>query len=171
MGDAASPAPESKGAKIRNTLLALGGRVGGVASSVGGTVVSAAGTVATAAKSASSVVVPGRAGLAHADFAHVKSVNQLAREERGRDKDKKYSAADWADAERRADEVLSKLWEGYFEESCDPVAHELQQLTTEAGPDEIDVVVDRLTTGVEVSRQARGKAACVCVCCWCTVTG
>jgi hypothetical protein len=82
------------------------------------------------------------------DFDRIKSLNQIARTQNVRAK--KYSAQEWADAEKRADAVLDSIYHGYTEEGFDPVRYELEQLSTDAGHEEIEATVEKLTTGVEV---------------------
>ena len=128
---------------IGNTVADVGGAAIGAGSSVVGAVGRAGTKVVGVVKDIPSSVLG-----AH-DFDHVNKINELARS-RPVIREHHYTDAEWAEAEKRADAVLDKLFPGYFEEGFDPVKHELEQLTVESGPEEIDLIVDRMTTGVEV---------------------
>jgi len=133
-------------------LKAIGNTIGDAAVNVGGTVVGAGTKVVGVVKD-----IPNSIGH-NSDFDHIKSINQLARQKPVQ-KQHHYTDAEWAEAERRADAVLDKLFPGYFEADFDPVKHELEQLTVEAGPEEIDGIVDKLTLGVEVRLRRRSSAS------------
>lgn len=57
-------------------------------------------------------------------------------------------------AKKRGEEILQQLPPGYFDSSFDALKHELCQLGPDAKQDDIDVVVDRLTSAMEVSSYA-----------------
>lgn len=52
--------------------------------------------------------------------------------------------------QQRADLILALLNDGYFSEGFDPVEYELRQLSTESNQEDVDVVVDKLASAVEV---------------------
>ena len=131
-------------AQFLGKLKAIGNSIGDVAKDVGDTVANAGTKVVGVVKE-----IPNSIGH-NSDFDHIKSINELARQKPVQ-REHHYTDAEWAEAERRADAVLDKLFPGYFEEGFDPVKYELEQLSVEAGPDEIDAIVDKLTLGVEVS--------------------
>ena len=119
---------------------------------IGGKLEQAAGTVAHAAQVAATAVKDNI--IDGGEFDRIRSFQQeLARQGRPQ-KARHYSEAEWEEAERKADEVLSQFYPGYFTQDFDPVEHELEQLTSEAGQEEIDAIVERLTTGVEVGADA-----------------
>ena len=125
-------------------LKAIGNSIGDVAVNVGESVASAGTKVVGVVKDIPNSITH------NSDFDHIKSINELARQKPIL-REHQYTDAEWAEAEKRADVVLDKLYPGYFQEGFDPVKHELEQLTAEAGSEEIDAIVERLTTGVEVS--------------------
>ncbi len=158
-------------------LKAFGNQIENAAGAVGDKVVGAAGSVVGAGTKVVGVVkdLP-NAITFNSDFQHIKSINELARQTPVF-KEHHYSEKEWTDAEARADAVLSKLYPGYFEQDFDPVKYELEQLSTEAAPEEIDAVVEKLTNGVEVRwgsqraftwrnawRAAHGESNCACCC-------
>lgn len=53
-------------------------------------------------------------------------------------------------AKKRGEEILQQLPPSYFESSFDALKHELCQMGPDAKQDDIDVVVDRLTSAMEV---------------------
>lgn len=84
------------------------------------------------------------------DLDKLRSVNEFAKSQNPVVARKKFSEQELDAADKRADAILEKFHSGYFDNDFDPVRHELSQLTDEAGQDEIDQIVDRLATGVEV---------------------
>eukprot|EP00195_Chlamydomonas_chlamydogama_P017399 CAMPEP_0202911778 /NCGR_PEP_ID=MMETSP1392-20130828/55880_1 /ASSEMBLY_ACC=CAM_ASM_000868 /TAXON_ID=225041 /ORGANISM="Chlamydomonas chlamydogama, Strain SAG 11-48b" /LENGTH=239 /DNA_ID=CAMNT_0049602407 /DNA_START=52 /DNA_END=768 /DNA_ORIENTATION=- len=132
---------------------AVGQGIGNVARDIGGTVRDIGGTVANAATNVVVAVKDLPNIIDNSDFEKIKAINQVARQHTVQQK-KKFTDHEWQEAERRADAVLAQFPEGYFESDFDPVKFELEQLSTEAGQEEIDAVVERLTVGVE---KASGK--------------
>ncbi len=122
-----------------NAIRAFGNVVGSVGNTVVGSVGSTVGKTVVAVKE----------NIGGGEFDRIKTLHQLAREH-PIVKSQYISEREWADAESRADEVLAKFYHGYFEAGFDPVKYELERLTPEADPEEIESVVDKLTNGVEV---------------------
>ena len=91
--------------------------------------------------------------LLDSDLERIKSINEFAKSQTAVGGRKQLSEQEMDAADKKADAVLAKCCsDQYFlpPQSFDPVRHELQQLSNEAGQEEIDQVVDRLAVGVEV---------------------
>lgn len=58
----------------------------------------------------------------------------------------------------RSKDVLSALDEGYFSKEFDPLTWELAQLPSSVGQEELDVVVDKLASALEVKDMGLGCA-------------
>lgn len=56
--------------------------------------------------------------------------------------------------------VLAALDENYFTQDFDPLTHELSQLPNSVGQEELDVVVDKLASALEVVRMLGFGASC-----------
>ena len=82
-------------------------------------------------------------------FTCIRALGRLARQTNVK-KGRKYTEQEWEEAEKRADAVLETLPPAYFEQGFDPVKYELEHLSMDAGPEEIEAVVERLTNSVEV---------------------
>ena len=133
MGDARGGVAELK---FLDKLKAIGGKIEGIASDVGT-------TAAYAGKSFVNTVsaMPGSL-IVDSDFERIKNINQLARQHgTGLNTRKKFTDVEWEAAEKRADAVISQIPQGYLEKDFDPVKYELEQLSNEAGQEEIDAIV------------------------------
>ena len=136
MADKGGGAERGVGLRFMDKLKAIGDKLENVTSSVASTVKDAAGNI-----------------MEDSDLARFKSVNavsaQLQRKEQLQAR-KVYSESELSEADRRVDAVITTIHTGHFEPGFDPVKHELEQLSSEAGQVELDALVERLTNGLEV---------------------
>jgi hypothetical protein len=146
MGEQGSSRPDFK---FLSKLKQIGNKLEDVAIGFGSTVADGVKVTASTITALPSAITDQR------DFevlrnVHAASKQQDAAAATGRQHRKTYTQQELDAVEARAEEVIGRLYPGYFEQLFDPVPHELEQLGGEAGADEIDAVVERLTLGVEV---------------------
>jgi hypothetical protein len=116
---------------------------------VGSSVLTVADKVGTGVRDLKDTLLDGDLDRIRSVHAFQKAQGQLQQHTRGR---KQLSERELDEADKKADAVLASLPAGYFQENYDPVRHQLMQLTEGSEQHDVDAVVERLGTCVEVSK-------------------
>ncbi|GFH20369.1 uncharacterized protein HaLaN_17478, partial [Haematococcus lacustris] len=131
---------------IKTGLKTFGNKLESVATNVASGVATGVTTVGTGVISAAKDL---KDTILDNEIDRIRAINQFAKAQNYHKTKAKYTESELNAADIKANEVLAKLYTGYFDEGFDPIRHELSKLTDLDAQDNIDSMVDHLTQGVE----------------------